>query len=67
MACDPRYTTLALTSKLLFLGISGRFRVLQSMVFGSREDFDTRDPRYMTLALPSKLVFSGISGRFCGL
>ena len=40
MPRDPRYMNLAASSKLLISGISGRFRGLQSTVFGSREDFD---------------------------
>ena len=44
MPCDPRYTTLTASSKLVISGISGRFRGLQSMVFGSREDFDASCP-----------------------
>ena len=40
MPRDPLYTTLAASSKLVFSGISGRFRELQSMFLGSREDFD---------------------------
>jgi len=39
MPRDPHYTILGASSKLMFLGISGRFRGL-STVFGSREDFD---------------------------
>ena len=40
MPRDPRYKTLAASSKLVLSGISGRFRGLQSTFFGSREDFD---------------------------
>ena len=44
MPCYPRYTILAASSKLVISGISGRFRGLQSMIFGSREDFDALCP-----------------------
>ena len=37
---DPRYMTLAASSKLMISSISGRFRGLLSMILGSREGFD---------------------------
>ena len=40
MPSDPRYKTLATSSKLVLSGISVRFRELQSTFLGSREDFD---------------------------
>ena len=40
MPRDPQYMTLAASSKLVIVGISGRFHGLQSTVFGSRDDFD---------------------------
>ena len=40
MPRDPWYTTLTAWTKLVIWGISGRFRGLQSTIFGSREDFD---------------------------
>ena len=40
MTCHPRYTTLAASAKLVISSISGRFRGLYPMIFGSREDFD---------------------------
>ena len=40
MPCDPRYTTLEGLAKLVFSVISGRFRGLYTMIFGSWEDFD---------------------------
>ena len=40
MPCDPRYTTVEGLAKLVFSAISGRFRGLKPMIFGSREDFD---------------------------
>ena len=44
MARDPRYPTLAASSKLVLSGISIRFRELQSTFLGSREDFDAPGP-----------------------
>ena len=64
MPRDPRYTTLAASSKLVISCISGRFRGLQSMFLGSGRISVPRDPRYKTLAALSKLVLSGISVRF---
>ena len=40
MPCDPRYTTLDRSAKLVFLAISGRFRWLEPMIFESRDNFD---------------------------
>ena len=39
MPCDPQYTTLAARAKLVISSISGRFRGLYPMIFGSWEDF----------------------------
>ena len=44
MPRDPRYTTLAASSKLVISSISGRFRGLQSTFLGSREDFGAPRP-----------------------
>ena len=40
MPCEPWYTTVEGSAKLVFLAISGRFRGLEPTIFGSREDFD---------------------------
>ena len=40
MLCDPRYTTLERSAKLVFSAISGRFRGLLPTIFEYREDFD---------------------------
>ena len=67
MPRDPRYTTLAASSKFVisdflavFLGYSPRFS-------GPGRISTPHDPRYMTLLTSSKLVISGFSGRFRGL
>ena len=67
MPRDPRYMTLAASSKLVIwaflavsLGYSPRF-------LGPGRISMPHDPRYMTLAASSKLVISAISGRFRGL
>ena len=67
MPRDPRYITLAASSKLMiwaflavFVGYSPRF-------FGPERISMPRDSRYMTLLASSKLMISGISGRFRGL
>ena len=44
MPCDPRYTTLAASPKLVISGISGRFRGLWSTIFGYRVDFNDMLP-----------------------
>ena len=40
MPCDPKYTTIEGSAKLVFSSISGCFRGLEPTIFGSREDFD---------------------------
>ena len=44
MTRDPWYMTLGATSKLVILGISGRFRGLKSTIVRSRQDFDAPCP-----------------------
>ena len=44
MPCDPRYTTLAGSAKLVISAISGRLRGLQPTIYRSWEDFDALSP-----------------------
>ena len=66
MPRDPRYMTLAASSKLVISGISGRFRGLVHGL-GLFTISLPRDPGYTIIAASSKLMISGISGRFRGL
>ena len=67
MPRDPRYMTLAASSKLMISGISGVFVDYSPRFLGPGRISMPRDPRYMNLAASSKLLISGISGRFRGL
>ena len=65
MPRDPRYMTLAASSKLVISIISGRYRGRPRFLGPGRISMP-RDPQYTTLAASSKLMISGISGRFRG-
>ena len=54
MASDPRYTTQAVPSKLVFSGISGRFRGLKSMAFTGAEACTSS---YVVISLSHDVIF----------
>ena len=65
MPCNPRYTTLAGSAKLVFSAIFWPFSWVITHDFRVSEGISMWcDPRYTILKRSAKLVFSAISGRF---
>ena len=68
MPCDPRYTTIEASTKLVILAIFGRFRGLYNPRFVVPGGFRfTVTPRCTTNEASAKFVISTIFGRFRGL
>ena len=67
MPCDPRYTTIEASEKLVISAIFGRFRALPPTICGLERISMPCDPRYTSIEASTKLVISAIFGRFPGL
>ena len=67
MPCDPLYTTIEASEKLVISAIFGRFRGLEPTICGPRRISMHCDPRYTTIEASAKLVISAIFCRFRGL
>ena len=67
MPCDPRYTTIEASVKLVISAIFVRFCGLQPTICGPGWISMLVDPRYTTIETSAKLVISAIFCRFRGL
>ena len=66
MPCDPRYTTLAASPKLVIRAFLAIFVGYGPRFLGTERISMPCDPRYTTLAVDPKLVISAICGHFLG-